>query len=136
LHARLRSGASGTLCDAAGDAARAAVAATGTAGIVLDPLLAGDGASYRAAREAGVRAVTRDVIVDGRDSDTLMDTLFLAALRRAQRTGVAAVLLHARPHSLAAAERFAVRAQRDGVDIVPIDQLPATATATAKARPT
>jgi polysaccharide deacetylase 2 family uncharacterized protein YibQ len=123
IRARIAAGAIGTLSDAAPDAAAAVVRATGKRGLVLDPLLDGGGASYRAARRAGVRALTRDVIADGRDGDPLIDALFGSALTRAQRSGVAVVLIHARPHSLAAAERFAVRALRDGVEIVPVDRL-------------
>ena len=123
IGAGIRDGAIGTLSDAVGERAQTIVHATGIHAIVLDALLGDEGASYRNARAAGRIAFTRDVIVDGRDADPLMDTLFHAALLRAQRTGVAVVFLHARPHSLAAAERFALRAQRDGVDVVPLDRL-------------
>jgi hypothetical protein len=123
IRTRLRAGAIGTLTDATGDRARSIVATTGAHAIVLDALLGDDGESYRIARAAHRPACTRDVIVDGRDADPLMDALFHAALVRAERTGVAIVLLHARPHSLAAAERFTVRAARDSVDVVPLDRL-------------
>jgi len=123
IQAGIRAGAIGTLSDAVGERAQTVVRATGAHAIVLDALLGDDGANYRVARAAGVPACTRDVIMDGRDADPLMDVLLNAALARAQRTGVAVVLLHARPHSLAAAERFAIRAERDGVDIVPLDRI-------------
>jgi len=123
IQSRIRAGAIGELSDATGERARDVVRAAGTRAVVLDPLLGDDGESYRIAHEANMAACTRDVIVDGRDADPLMDALFTAALQRAQRTGVAVVLLHARPHSLAAAERFTLRAQRDGVDVVPLDRL-------------
>jgi hypothetical protein len=123
IRARIQAGAIGVLSDATGQRAREVARAAGPAGIVLDPLLGDDGASYRIAREANLAACTRDVIADGRDTDVLMDTLFGAALLRAERTGVAIVFLHARPHSLAAAERFTVRAARDGVDVVPLDRV-------------
>jgi len=123
IRARMRDGAIGLVSAATGDRARAAVRAAGAHAIVLDPLLDDDAASYRIARAAHLQACTRDVIADGRDADPLMDELFRAALQRAQRTGVAVVLLHARPHSLAAAERFALAAERDDIDLVPIDQL-------------
>jgi hypothetical protein len=123
IRARIAGGAIGTLSDATAGKAGGVVSATGPHGLVLDALLAGGGASYRAARLAGLVAIPRDVIVDGRDAGPLVATLFDVALARAERTGVAVVLLHARPDSLAAAERFAVRAQRDGVDVVPLDQL-------------
>jgi polysaccharide deacetylase 2 family uncharacterized protein YibQ len=123
LRNRIRGGAIGALSDATGARARAIVRAAGRGSIVLDPLLDDDAASYRSAREANLAACTRDVIADARDDDPLMDALFSAALQRAQRTGVAIVLLHARPHSLAAAERFTVRAARDGVDVVPLDRV-------------
>jgi polysaccharide deacetylase 2 family uncharacterized protein YibQ len=120
---RIRAGAIGAISDATGARARAIVRAAGERSVVLDPLLGDDGASYRIARDARVAACTRDVIADGRDADPLMDALFHAALVRAERTGVAVVLLHARPHSLAAAERFTVRAARAGVDVVPLDHV-------------
>jgi len=124
IRARIKAGAIGTLSDASDrGAARAMVAETGSHALVLDPLLQSDGMAYRVARHSGLTAMTRDVIVDGRDADPLVDALFASALGRAQRTGVAIVLLHARPHSLAAAERFAVRAQRDGVDVVSLNAL-------------
>jgi hypothetical protein len=117
-------GAIGTFPDDA-DAARMA-AVLGNHAIALDVLLGDDDAFYRAARAAHLSACTRDVILDGRDEAPLMDQLFEAALLRAQRTGIAIVALHARPHSLAAAERFAVRADRDDVDLVGIDHLLST----------
>jgi len=129
VRARIRAGAVGIVSDATGDRAGADVRAAGTQAIVLDPLLDDDAASYRLARAANVRAYTRDVIADGRDADPLVDALFRAGLERAQRTGVAVILLHARPHSLAAAERFALQAQRDDIDLVPIDQLAAASNA-------
>jgi polysaccharide deacetylase 2 family uncharacterized protein YibQ len=116
-------GAIGSFAEA--EDARPAVAALGARGIALDALLDGDG-FYRAARAARIPAFTRDVILDGRDGGTLLDALFGAALARAQRTGVAIVLLHARPHSLDAAERFAQRAERDGAELVPLDALVAS----------
>jgi hypothetical protein len=120
---RVRAGAIGVIGDATGERARDIVRAAGPHGVVLDTLLDDDGTIYDLAREAHLSAYTRDVIVDGRDADPLMDEIFGAALVRAKRTGVAVVLLHARPHSLAAAERFTVRAARDGVDVVPLDRL-------------
>jgi polysaccharide deacetylase 2 family uncharacterized protein YibQ len=123
IRARIHAGAIGALSAATGERAHEVARAAGTGAIVLDPLLGDDAASYRIAREANLAACTRDVIVDARDADPLMDALFHAALLRAERTGVAIVLLHARPHSLAAAERFTVRAARDGVDVVPLDRV-------------
>lgn len=99
----------------------------GACGLIVDTLLQDDAAFYETARRFHEPALSRDVIVDGRDGGPLLDAMFASALDRAMRTGVAVIVIHARPHSLDAAERFAVRAQRDGVDIVPIDALLAAA---------
>jgi hypothetical protein len=97
---------------------------SGTRAFVFDPLLADDdAAAFHAARRAHVAALTRDVILDARSDDPYLDVLFGAAYALAQRTGVATVALHARPQSYDAAERFAVRAERNGIDIVPLDAL-------------
>jgi polysaccharide deacetylase 2 family uncharacterized protein YibQ len=100
------------------------VTPNGTRAFVFDPLLGGDdGAAFHAAQRAHVAALTRDVILDARGDDPYLDALFNAAYAIAQRTGVATVALHARPQSYDAAERFAVRAARDGIDLVPLDAL-------------
>jgi hypothetical protein len=115
--AERRAGAAGILCST-GDPRRAAalVRANGR-GIVVDDLLAGD-ALLRAARRAGVPALSRDVVADARDEPGYVEFLLGQALAIARRTGVAAVALHARPSSRAALERFAERAERDGADLV------------------
>jgi hypothetical protein len=98
--------------------------ASGTRAFVFDPLLTDDdAAAYRAARRAHLPALTRDVILDARSDAAYLDAIFGAAYAIAERTGVATVALHARPQSYDAAERFAVRAARDGIDIVPLDAL-------------
>jgi hypothetical protein len=106
-------------------AADVAVAAAGRGAFAIDMLLTGDAALYRRARAHGLAAVTRDVIVDARDTDPFLDEMFGVVLALARRTGVAVVALHARPHTLDAAERFALRAARDGVDVVPPSALAA-----------
>jgi len=91
--------------------------------LAVDPLFSERPVFYRAARARGARALTRDITIDGRDTDPYLDAMFLAAMGIARRTGVALVALHARPSSLAATERFALRARRAGIDIVPVDEL-------------
>jgi hypothetical protein len=122
LAADRKNGATGII--APGDGTPASPSIAPVAGeIVVDPLLRDDAEFYRAARHHGASALTRDVTVDARDTTPYLDAMFGTALAIARRTGVAVVALHARPSSLDAAERFAVRAGRDGVDIVPIDEL-------------
>lgn len=112
-----RAGAAGIACSIGDpDHARALVAAD-RGGVVLDDRLA-DGALYRAARAARLRAVTRDVVVDARDQDAYVDFLFAQAIAIARRTGVATVAVHARPASRRGLERFAARAAADGIDLV------------------
>jgi hypothetical protein len=120
---RLRSaGAAGIICSTGdGARARALVSADG-AGIVLDDLRLDD-ALYRAARSAGRPTLTRDVTADARDTPAYVDFLLGQALAIAQRTGVAVVAVHARPGSLRALERFAVRAERDGAELVSLASL-------------
>lgn len=67
----------------------------------------------------------RDVIADARDDGRYIDFMLRDAMAIAQRHGSAIVLVHARPGTLAALERFAVRANRDGVDLVSLAQLAA-----------
>ncbi|GAC1404753.1 MAG: hypothetical protein NVSMB64_08480 [Candidatus Velthaea sp.] len=124
-------GAGGAL----GDARAAAIAATLGGGVALDALLDDDAAFYQAARRANGPALTRDVIVDGRDGTPFLDAMFGSVLAIARRTGVAVAALHARPRTLAAAERFALQAQRDGVEIVPIEELVDKKVTGTKARP-
>ena len=99
--------------------------------LAIDPLFSDRAVFYRAARARGALALTRDITVDGRDSGPYLDAMFVAAMGIARRTGVALIALHARPSSLQAAERFAVRARRNGIDIVPIEQLVTRSTNTA-----
>jgi Divergent polysaccharide deacetylase len=116
--ARLRAaGAAGIICST-GDGARARelVSADG-GGIVLDDLRLDD-ALYRAARSAGRMSVTLDVTADARDTPAYVDFLLGQALAIAQRTGVAVVVVHARPASLSALERFAARVKRNGAELV------------------
>jgi len=117
--AERRAGAAGILCST-GDAGRAAalVRANGR-GIVVDDLLAGD-ALLRAARRARASALSRDVVADARDEPVYVEFLLGQALAIARRTGVATVAVHARPSSREALERFAARAERDGVDLVDV----------------
>ncbi|GAC1594709.1 MAG: hypothetical protein NVS3B28_25550 [Candidatus Velthaea sp.] len=123
LRAARVAGAAGVLGDFS-DAGRAAAIAAGLRGsVALDALVDGDAVFYRAARRAHALALTRDVIVDGRDGTAYLDSMLGSALAIAQRTGVAVVALHARSRTFAAVERFALRARRDGVDIVPIDEI-------------
>lgn len=118
--ARLRrAGAAGIICSTDDIArARALVVADG-GGIVLDDLRLDD-ALYRAARNAGRATVTRDVTADARDTPAYVDFLLGQALAIAQRTGVVVVVVHARPASLLALERFAARAKRDGAELVSV----------------
>jgi hypothetical protein len=116
-----KNGAIGIIAPGDGSPAPASMVSAGE--IVVDPLLRDDAAFYHAARQRGALALTRDVTVDARDAAPYLDAMFGTALAIARRTGVAVVALHARPSSLDAAERFVVRAGRDGVDIVPIDEL-------------
>jgi len=118
-----KAGAAGIIAPGDGSSVSAVVTAAAGTGIAVDPLLESNAAFYRAARAHGALAVTRDVTVDARDTAPYLDAMFGAALAIAQRTGVVVVALHARPASLDAAERFVVRAQRDGIDVVPIDAL-------------
>jgi hypothetical protein len=121
--ARLRSdGAAGIACSTADPArARALVAANGS-GLVFDDLL--DGRSlYRAARAERRPALTRDLIVDARDDPPYVEFLFAQALAIAHRSGSATVALHVRDDSRRALERFAARAERERVRIVPLASL-------------
>lgn len=121
--ARLRrSGAAGIACSTDDPARAAALVQANRGGVVFDDLVQGD-ALYRAAHAAGARASTRDVFADARDDDAYVDFLFAQALGIARRTGVATVTLHARPSSLRALDRFALRARRDGVDLVDLGTL-------------
>ncbi|GAC1573232.1 MAG: hypothetical protein NVS3B7_04380 [Candidatus Elarobacter sp.] len=114
-----RAGAAGIACSTA-DAARAdALLVANRNGVVVDDLLRGD-ALYRAARAAHVHALTRDVVADARDADRYVEFLLAQALAIARRSGVAAVAVHARPSSLRALERFAIRAERSGATLVDI----------------
>jgi hypothetical protein len=112
-----RRGAAGIVCST-DDAARArALVAADRGGIVLDDLLVDD-ALYHAAHAVGEVALTRDVTADARENPPYVDFLLGQALAIAQRTGVAIVAVHARPGSLRALERFAVRARHDGARLV------------------
>jgi Divergent polysaccharide deacetylase len=117
--AERRAGAAGILCSA-GDRARAtALVTANSGGIVVDDLLAGD-ELLRAARHRGVPALGRDVVADARDEPVYVAFLLGQALAIARRTGIATVALHARASSRDSLERFAVRAERDGVDLVDV----------------
>mgnify|MGYP001376062204 CR=1 FL=1 len=119
-----RAGAAGIACSTGENARANALVAANRGGLVVDDLLDGD-ALLRAARHAGVPAISRDVTADARENGPYVDFLLAQSLLIAQRTGVATVALHARPASREAFERFARRAQRDGVDLVEIGSLPA-----------
>jgi hypothetical protein len=117
-----RAGAAGIACSTAEDGRAEAFVEANRGGLVVDDLLDGD-ALLRAARRAGVQTVSRDVTADAREDGPYVDFLLMQSLAIAQRTGVAAVALHARPASREAFERFALRAQRDGVDLVSLGGL-------------
>jgi polysaccharide deacetylase 2 family uncharacterized protein YibQ len=119
-----RAGAAGIACSTSDDARAGALVAANRGGLVVDDLLDGD-ALLRAARRAGVPAISRDVTADAREEGPYVDFLLMQSLAIAERTGVATVALHARPASREAFERFALRAQRDGVDLVGLGALPA-----------
>jgi Divergent polysaccharide deacetylase len=117
-----RAGAAGIACSTGDDARASALIAANRGGLVVDDLLDGD-ALLRAARRAGVPAISRDVTADAREDGPYVDFLLMQSLAIAQRTGVVTVALHARPVSREAFERFALRAQRSGVDLVGLGAL-------------
>jgi polysaccharide deacetylase 2 family uncharacterized protein YibQ len=117
-----RAGAAGIVCSTDEKARAEALVAANRGGLVVDDALDGD-TLFRAARRAGVRPLSRDVTADAREDGPYVDFLLMQSLAIAQRTGVATVALHARPASREAFERFAARAQRDGVDLVGLGAL-------------
>lgn len=115
-------GAAGIACSAADPARAARLVAANGRGVVFDDLLAGR-ALFAAARRARRPALTRDVTVDARDDPHYVDFLFAQALGIAERSGVATVVLHARDGSRRSLERFARRAERDGIALVDLRAL-------------
>ncbi|HTW85486.1 MAG TPA: divergent polysaccharide deacetylase family protein [Candidatus Sulfotelmatobacter sp.] len=117
-----RAGAAGIACST-GDASRArALVVADRGGMVFDDR-DHDDALYRAARAAHVPAVSRDVVVDAREERAYVDFLFDQALAIARRTGAATAVVHARPSSIPALQRFERHAQRAGVDLVDLRSL-------------
>jgi polysaccharide deacetylase 2 family uncharacterized protein YibQ len=121
--ALLHAGAHGVIASLDAPQATALMHAVGSNAIVVDAALAEDDDLYRVARETAHRAVTRDVIADARDDAPYVDFMFTDALAIAQRTGTAIVAIHARTATYDALTRFADHAQRDGVDLVAVDNL-------------
>jgi polysaccharide deacetylase 2 family uncharacterized protein YibQ len=121
--ALLRDGARGVIASLDAAQATALMRAVGPGAIVVDASLAEDDDVYRVARRTAHRALTRDVIADARDDGPYVDFMLRDALAIAQRNGAAIVAIHARTGSYDALTRFADRAQRDGVDLVPLDDL-------------
>jgi hypothetical protein len=103
--------------------ARALVGALGRSTIVIDAQLGEDDDLAAVARAAGRPVLQRDVIADARDDGPYVDFMLRDALAIAERRGSAIVAVHARTTSYDALARFADRAQRDGADIVPLDDL-------------
>lgn len=90
---------------------------------VVDAALAEDDDVADAARALHRHVYVRDVIADARDDAAYVDFMLRDALAIAQRTGTAIVAIHARTQSFDALSRFADRANRDGADIVALNDL-------------
>lgn len=125
--ARLRAyeqrGAIGVFGSAQSDRADRLVHALGSHHVAVDACVGEDDVLFRRARKAGVPAVTRDVLADGRDDPSYVDFMLRDALQIAHRTGIAVIAVHARPQTFVALQRFAERAERDGADLVTISAL-------------
>jgi polysaccharide deacetylase 2 family uncharacterized protein YibQ len=114
----------GVLASLDAPAARALLHAVGRDALVVDAGISEDDRLPEVATKK--RLLWRDVIADARDSATYVDFMLRNALSIAQRHGTAIVLVHARPETFRAVQKFADRARRDGADIVPITDLQAS----------
>jgi polysaccharide deacetylase 2 family uncharacterized protein YibQ len=90
---------------------------------VVDASLAEDDDVVAVARKLHRHVYVRDVIADARDDAVYVDFMLRNALALAQRTGTAIVAVHARTSTFDAVARFADRANRDGADIVALNDL-------------
>lgn len=119
----LRAGARGVIASLDERGATTLLHAIDRKAFVVDAALSEDDDVSAAARALHRRLYVRDVIADARDDVAYVDFMLRDALAIAQKTGTAIVAVHARTMTFNALARFADRAQRDGADVVALDDL-------------
>jgi hypothetical protein len=89
----------------------------------VDSRTTSESQGFRAAREAGLPAVKRDVFLDHHRSPQAIREQFRELVRQAQEHGTALGIGHPYPNTLAVLEEELERAEASGVEIVPVSRL-------------
>ena len=120
-HAR---GLLGTIDDGGGQGADALAAFLAAHhGLAVDAMGHSGALFYRRARARRITALTRDVLADSRDERAYTAFMLGTAAGISRRTGVAIVMIHAKPRTYQEIEKFAVAAPRDDIQLVALDAL-------------
>lgn len=91
--------------------------------VIVDGMADSEPTVYRYARERGLPALTRDIIVDARDGPAYAEFMLKQAAALALHSGVAVAVARSRPETLAAIQAELPVFQRDGIEVVPVDAL-------------
>lgn len=92
-------------------------------GLAVDAMGQSGALFYRRARARRITALTRDVLADSRDERAYTAFMLRTAVGISRRTGVAVVMIHAKPRTYQEVVKFAVAAPRDDIQLVPLDAL-------------
>ena len=92
-------------------------------GLAVDTLGEPAAVFYRYLQGRKVRVLTRDVTADGRAEPAYTAFMLRTAVGISRRTGVALVVLHAKPRTYADVVKFAAFAARDDVELVAVTSL-------------
>jgi len=92
-------------------------------GLAVDTLGEPAAVFFRYLKGRNVRVLTRDVTADGREEPAYTAFMLRTAVGISRRTGVALVVLHAKPRTYADVVKFAAFAARDDVELVAVTSL-------------
>jgi polysaccharide deacetylase 2 family uncharacterized protein YibQ len=92
-------------------------------GLAVDTLGDPSAVFYNSTRRRNLTAFTRDVTVDGREEPAYTAFMLRTAVGISRRTGVALVVLHAKPRTYSEVVKFAAFAARDDVELVAVTSL-------------
>ncbi len=92
-------------------------------GLAVDTLGEPAAVFYRSAKAGHVAAITRDVTADSREEPAYTAFMLRTAVGISRRTGVALVILRAKPRTYRELVKFAASAARDDVNLVTVTAL-------------